>query len=107
MNKLVVFVFITNVFLGFSQSYAPAPGITGSTAISKDSSCFVAWATGVQVTRGYIYNSTPAGATDEAFPQGQSISFLVGAPYHFYFGLNVGKTSINTYIKKYILNQDV
>ena len=57
--------------------------------------------------RGYIYNSTPAGATDEAFPQGQSISFLVGAPYHFYFGLNVGKTSINTYIKKYILNQDV
>ena len=57
--------------------------------------------------RGYIYNSTPAGATDEAFPQGQNTSFLVGAPYHFYFGLNVGKTSINTYIKKYILNQDV
>ena len=57
--------------------------------------------------RGYIYNSTNAGATDETFPQGQSTSFLVGAPYHFYFGLNVGKTSISTYIKKYILNQDV
>jgi hypothetical protein len=57
--------------------------------------------------RGYIYNSTTGGATDETFPQGQSTSFLVGAPYHFYFGLNVGKTSISTYIKKYILNQDV
>jgi hypothetical protein len=59
MNKLVLFVLFTNFFLGFSQSYAPAPGLSGSSAISKDSSCFVAWATGVQVTRGSIDNSTP------------------------------------------------
>lgn len=59
MNKLVLFVLFTNFFLGFSQSYAPAPGFSGSSAISKDSSCFVAWATGVQVTRGSIDNSTP------------------------------------------------
>jgi hypothetical protein len=57
--------------------------------------------------RGYIYNSTPAGATDETMPQGQQNPFLVGSPYHFYFGLGKGKSSINRYITKYILNQDV
>ena len=57
--------------------------------------------------RGYIYNSTPAGATDETMPPGQQNPFLVGAPYHFYFGLGKGKSSINRYITKYILNQDV
>jgi hypothetical protein len=57
--------------------------------------------------QGYIYNSTTGGATDEAFPQGQSTTFLVGAPYHFYFGLGKGKSAINRYITKYILNQDV
>ena len=57
--------------------------------------------------RGFIYNSTPAGATDETMPAGQSNSFLVGSPYHFYFGLGKGKSSINRYITKYILNQDV
>jgi hypothetical protein len=57
--------------------------------------------------QGYIYNSTTGGSTDEAFPQGQSTTFLVGAPYHFYFGLGKGKSAINRYITKYILNQDV
>jgi hypothetical protein len=57
--------------------------------------------------RGFIYNSTPAGQTDENMPAGQSETFLVGAPYHFYFGLNKGKSAINRYITKYILNQDV
>ena len=59
MNKLnVLFLFISSTF-AFGQSYAPAPGIAGSTAIAKDSSCFVAWATGVQITRGSIDISTP------------------------------------------------
>lgn len=57
--------------------------------------------------RGFIFNSTPAGATDETMPPGQANPFLVGAPYHFYFGLGKGKSSINRYITKYILNQDV
>jgi len=56
--------------------------------------------------RGFIYNSNATG-TDETFPAGQSNSFLVGAPYHFYFGLNKGKSAISRYITKYILNQDV
>ena len=56
--------------------------------------------------KGFIYNSNTSG-NDVAVPPGQSNSFLVGAPYHFYFGLNKGKSSINRYITKYILNQDV
>jgi hypothetical protein len=57
--------------------------------------------------KGFIYNSTTNGDTDETFPQGQQTSFLVGSPYHFYFGLGKGKSAINRYITKYILNQDV
>lgn len=57
--------------------------------------------------KGFIFNSTIGGATDESFPQGQASTFLVGAPYHFYFGLGKGKSAINRYITKYILNQDV
>ena len=34
--------------------YAPAAGNSGSTAIAKDSSIFVAWATGIEVQRGFI-----------------------------------------------------
>ena len=56
--------------------------------------------------RGYIYNSTPGGLTDESIPAGQQNPFLVGSPYHFYFGLGKGKSAINRYITKYILNQD-
>ena len=56
--------------------------------------------------KGFIYNSNSSG-NDVTVPPGQSNSFLVGAPYHFYFGLNKGKSSINRYITKYILNQDV
>ena len=38
--------------LSFSQSYAPAAGQPGSTAISKDSNVLIGWATGVVVERG-------------------------------------------------------
>ncbi|TXI85627.1 MAG: T9SS C-terminal target domain-containing protein [Crocinitomicaceae bacterium] len=59
MNKLYVLLLLISSTFAFSQSYAPAPGNVGSTAIAKDSSCFVAWATGVQVTRGSVDISTP------------------------------------------------
>lgn len=36
-----------------AQSYAPAPGQSGSTAISKDSSIIQGWANSCTVTRGY------------------------------------------------------
>ena len=57
--------------------------------------------------KGYIYNSNTNGLPSPTFPQGSSDKFIVGAPYHFYFGLRKGKSSINRFITKYILNKDV
>jgi hypothetical protein len=56
--------------------------------------------------KGYIYNSDPIGPVS-TWPSSQQPSFIVGAPYHFYFGLRKGKSAINKYITKYFLNQDV
>jgi hypothetical protein len=56
--------------------------------------------------KGYIYNSDPIGPVS-TWPASQQPSFIVGAPYHFYFGLRKGKSAINKYITKYFLNQDV
>lgn len=44
----------------FAQ-YAPAAGLPGSTTIHKDSSVFVAWATGCEVARGPINILDPDG----------------------------------------------
>ncbi len=53
MNKLFL---ISNLVFTLSyataQSFAPAPGEPGSTAIYKDSSSIIAWATGIDVQRG-------------------------------------------------------
>jgi hypothetical protein len=38
----------------FAQSYAPAPGQPGSTAIHFDSTAIVAWASGVDIVRGWL-----------------------------------------------------
>ena len=57
---------------------------------------------------GYIYNYDSNGNPNQnvtQWPQGQSKKFVIGAPYHFYFGLGKGKSAINRYITKYILGQ--
>lgn len=60
MNKLLLFVFLS-AGTAFGQSFAPAPGEPGTTAIPMDSTCFVAWADGGTVVRGYIdINDTTA-----------------------------------------------
>jgi len=51
MNKLLIFLML-GTFGVFGQSYAPAPGQPGSTAIHMDSSIIVDWASDVVVTRG-------------------------------------------------------
>ncbi len=53
MNK---FIFILSLFPGFlhAQSFHPAVGTAGTNAIKKDSSCFVSWASGGTVTRGFL-----------------------------------------------------
>jgi len=57
---------------------------------------------------GYIFNYDNNGNPSQTntWPNNQnSTKFVVGAPFHFYFGLRKGKTSLNRYITKYIIGQ--
>lgn len=60
MNNLSFIFAIALSFCTLSQSYAPAPGNAGSTAIHKDSSIIVNWATGIDLRRGYLDISVPS-----------------------------------------------
>jgi len=56
---------------------------------------------------GYIINYGVNGQPTPTPSQNQATdSFIVGAPYHFYFGLNKGKSAMNRYISKYIVGQE-
>jgi len=52
---------------------------------------------------GYIYNRDSNGNVSADYPQNQPSKFLVGAPFHFYFGLRRGKSAMNRYISKYLI----
>ncbi len=53
---------------------------------------------------GYIYNYNNSGVPTFAPSVNQTSNrFVVGAPYHFYFGLNKGKSALNRYITKYLV----
>jgi hypothetical protein len=72
-------------FLGltfcFCQSYPPAAGETGSTAISKDSPGFVAWATGIAVARGHVDISNPNfSASGSVFASSGQPEYALGYP---------------------------
>jgi len=54
---------------------------------------------------GYIYNRDSNGNVSTNFPAGKPSKFIVGAPYHFYFGLRRGKSAINKYITKYLIEE--
>jgi len=53
MNKMSFIFLILLQFKLAAQSFAPAAGLPGSTAIHKDSSVFVMWADRVEVIRGF------------------------------------------------------
>ena len=53
MNKIVLIVLLSPLLV-WGQNYAPPAGQVGTTAIHKDSTVFVAWATGIEVYRGYL-----------------------------------------------------
>jgi len=65
MKKVAIITILLNGFV-FGQSYAPLPGEAGSTAIHKDSSIIVSWATGVTVQRGPLDIAQP-GNGDASF----------------------------------------
>ncbi len=53
MNKFLFFALLFSS-ASFGQSFAPAAGVDGSTAIAYDSSCFIGWATGGTIVRGFV-----------------------------------------------------
>ena len=59
ISLLVLSLIIFNSTL-FSQTFAPAVGIDGSTAVYKDSSIIVAWANGITVERGLMNITNPS-----------------------------------------------
>lgn len=61
--KNSILIFTAGLFsaVGFAQSYAPAAGQAGSTAIPAGSNLFVAWATDIDVERGLENISNPNG----------------------------------------------
>ena len=58
---LIALLFTSYSSILVAQSYAPAAGKEGSTAIAKSSSVFVAWATGITVVRGLQDIANPTG----------------------------------------------
>lgn len=62
MNKNVKITLITSFISGIalSQSFPPPAGQAGSTAIHKDSSIIIGWATNCEVTRGYMDIENPS-----------------------------------------------
>jgi hypothetical protein len=57
MNRSLTFPFLFLAFGLSAQSYAPPAGTAGTTAMKKDSSAFIAWATGATVQRGFLQAS--------------------------------------------------
>lgn len=51
---MIKWILVLIPFAGWSQSFAPEPGITGSTAIHKDSSAITFWADNVTIERGFL-----------------------------------------------------
>lgn len=49
-----ILVSFSCVVITWSQSYHPPAGVVGTSAIHKDSSVFISWATGASVKRGYL-----------------------------------------------------
>ena len=61
MNRLIIsaLLFLT-AFSIQSQTFAPAPGNIGTTAIKKDSSIIIDWANGIELTRGLMNKLNPS-----------------------------------------------
>jgi hypothetical protein len=80
MKKVALFtVYLLSIFDSNAQSYPPGGGLIGSTAIHKNDLSFVAWATGVQVNRGYRKISDPSlGFASTGLPE-NAIGFPMGS----------------------------
>lgn len=60
ISKIIILLLFFLQLIGTAQAqFAPAASIAGTTAIAKDSSAFVAWATGCVIQRGYMDIAVP------------------------------------------------
>ena len=55
--------------------------------------------------RGYIFNVNSSGGYSFSMDGVQNSSFLVSAPYHFYFGLINGETALDKFKTKYSIDE--
>lgn len=60
MNKIFTFLVLFAGYSAFAQSYAPAVGQVGTTAIKNDSSIISNWATGIAIERGFLDIEDPS-----------------------------------------------
>ena len=80
MRLVLTLIFFS--FYGHSQSFAPEPGVPGSTAIHSDSSIIVEWASNLTVSRGYLDIAMPGlgfatyGTVQDAIGPADGISVL-------------------------------
>ena len=79
---MLVLGFILFSFCGYSQSFAPEPGVPGSTAIHADSAIISEWASNLTVSRGYIDIAIPGlgfatyGSTQDAIGPADGLSVV-------------------------------
>ena len=55
--------------------------------------------------RGYIFNKNAQGLYDGISFQGMKTKFMVGAPFHFYFGVVKGASALDKFKQKYLPNE--
>jgi hypothetical protein len=81
--------FYSNKYQSMSFQYAPTSRYFNTTPTGQ---------------KGYIFNSDVNGNNDANWTGTIQTgdSFVVGAPFHFYFGLYKGKTALNKFITNYI-----
>ena len=92
MKQLFILFFVF-IVVNVSAQYAPQAGLLGSTALHKDSSIFVDWATNCTINRGWMnvadttLGKTTAGVNSSAsgFPDGDVVSLGDGGEAIYYF----------------------
>ncbi|MFT3794055.1 T9SS type A sorting domain-containing protein [Flavobacterium sp.] len=91
-------VFFGGLAMVYAQDYPPAAGLPGATAIAANSSSFVAWATGVSVTRGHVNSSNPDfTAGGSSFASAGQPEFAIGFPDGNTVSLGDGGTAVLTF----------
>lgn len=55
--------------------------------------------------RGYIFNKNSLGSYDGLSFAGMKTKFIVGAPFHFYFGVVKGNSALDKFKQKYLPNE--